>query len=187
MLSKNDIYKPEEDGIDHINIYSRGKTELGRMLSNFSECEIHKQYGSFKSIEGLYHYLKVMRSLNVKDNEVKNIPLTYCWIKRTLADLKDASGVRAKSLGKYARESIIAYGVPYLDKPDANFTDEIIQATEQKIKNNPTLKKLIVENELHYVHYYVKEDGSAIYMPHFGWTADVIMDAIENVLTEERY
>lgn len=29
-------FKPEMDGIDHINVYSKGKTELGKLLSNFA-------------------------------------------------------------------------------------------------------------------------------------------------------
>lgn len=187
MLKKADIYKPEEDGIDHINIYSRGKTELGRELSAFSECAIHKEYGQFNSIEGLYHYLKIMRSLNVPTRRVENVPLNYCWIKRTLEDLKSAYGVRAKSLGKSARESIISYGIECLDRPDEEFTNEIVEATEQKIRNSKELRKAVADNTLPYLHYYVKDDGKAIYMAHFGWTADVVAEAIDNVLDEDRY
>lgn len=187
MLKKSDIYKPEEDGIDHINIYSRGKTELGRVLSAFSECDISKSYGEFKSIEGLYHYLKVMRALKVHSKRVENVPLTYCWVKRTLADLKGASGVRAKSIGKLARESIINWGVDYIDQPDEEFTNEIIEATEQKIRLNKELRKMVLANSLPYLHYYVKDNDKAIYMPHFAWTAQVVTEAIDNVLGEDKY
>ena len=31
---------PSKDGIDHINIYSKGKTELGKYLSNFTYAPI---------------------------------------------------------------------------------------------------------------------------------------------------
>lgn len=34
------MINPEEDGITHINIYSKGKTDLGRMLSNFAKFPI---------------------------------------------------------------------------------------------------------------------------------------------------
>lgn len=47
----------EEDGITHINIYSKGKTELGRFLSNFSLCPIITEDGNFKSIEGYWYWL----------------------------------------------------------------------------------------------------------------------------------
>lgn len=49
--------KVEEDGITHINIYSKGKTELGRLLSNFSKCDLSLPEGDFKSVEGYWYYL----------------------------------------------------------------------------------------------------------------------------------
>jgi hypothetical protein len=48
-----------QDGITHINIYSRGKTELGRLLSNFAHTPFTtKNHGSFASVEGFYYWLK---------------------------------------------------------------------------------------------------------------------------------
>lgn len=50
---------PTLDGIDHINIYSKGRTELGRMLSNFAHSPFtHPEYGSFTSIEGFWYWMK---------------------------------------------------------------------------------------------------------------------------------
>ena len=45
------------DGEDHINIYSKGKTEIGRWLSNFSHTEIITEDGKFSSIEGYWYWL----------------------------------------------------------------------------------------------------------------------------------
>lgn len=45
------------DGIDHINIYSKAITPIGRILSNWSPCEIHNEYGSFRCLEGLIFYM----------------------------------------------------------------------------------------------------------------------------------
>lgn len=45
------------DGIHHINIYSKGTTEIGRWLSNFSECSIEVVEGNFKSVEGYWYWL----------------------------------------------------------------------------------------------------------------------------------
>jgi hypothetical protein len=50
-------YKPEEDGITHINIYSKSKTELGRYLSNWTICNLELALGNFRTIEGLIFYL----------------------------------------------------------------------------------------------------------------------------------
>ena len=42
---------PKLDGIEHINIYSKGKTELGRLLTNFAQTPfIHPEYGRFESV-----------------------------------------------------------------------------------------------------------------------------------------
>jgi len=48
------------DGIHHINIYSKGKTEIGRWLSNFSYCPIQTQHGDFNSIEGYWYWLTTL-------------------------------------------------------------------------------------------------------------------------------
>lgn len=50
---------PNKDGIDHINVYSKGKTQLGRLLSNFANTPFkHPVYGEFESVEGFWYWLK---------------------------------------------------------------------------------------------------------------------------------
>src|ERR1035437_2869192 len=67
-----------EDGITHINIYSKGKTEIGRWLSNFAESPITlKDDGEFASIEGYWYWL------SSKDERLRKL-----------------SGFPAKQLGK---------------------------------------------------------------------------------------
>jgi hypothetical protein len=51
------IYNPKKDGVSHINIYSKGKTELGRWMSNFAKIDILTVDGAFKSIEGYWFWL----------------------------------------------------------------------------------------------------------------------------------
>lgn len=50
-------YNPAEDGITHINIYSKAATELGRFLSNFAHCPVKTEDGPFVSIEGYWYWL----------------------------------------------------------------------------------------------------------------------------------
>lgn len=69
--------KPENDGITHVNIYSKGKTELGRFLSNFYPCPIETEDGPFKSIEGYWYWLSCKRE-----------------------ELREAYGFTAKNLGR---------------------------------------------------------------------------------------
>lgn len=52
------IIKAEKDAFEHINIWSKGKTELGRLLSNFTYSPVkHHMYGEFASIEGFWYWL----------------------------------------------------------------------------------------------------------------------------------
>lgn len=52
-------FLPNDDGVTHINIYSRGKTELGRSLSHFAHTPfIHPFFGPFTSVEGFWYYIK---------------------------------------------------------------------------------------------------------------------------------
>jgi hypothetical protein len=51
------MFTDQTDGIDHINIYSQGKTELGRFLSNFTRYPIETEDGPFQSIEGYWYWL----------------------------------------------------------------------------------------------------------------------------------
>jgi hypothetical protein len=46
------------DGVDHINIYSKGKTVLGRWLTNFAYSPITiPEHGDFASIESYWYWL----------------------------------------------------------------------------------------------------------------------------------
>jgi len=78
--TKKIVYMPENDGIDHINIWVRGKTELGRMLAHFYESPFeHPFYGSFNSMEGFWHFIRN------KEHDDR---------------LRSLSGMAAKNLGK---------------------------------------------------------------------------------------
>ena len=50
-------YNPKFDGVDHLNVYSKGGTWLGRELSNFAKYKIVTPEGEFNSIEGYWYYL----------------------------------------------------------------------------------------------------------------------------------
>lgn len=51
-------YLPEEDGITHINVYSQGRTELGRLLSNFAHTPFDMEpEGHFECVESYWYWL----------------------------------------------------------------------------------------------------------------------------------
>lgn len=51
------MIRPSEDGITHVNIYSKGQTDLGRFLSNFAYAPIEIEDGHFDSMEGYWYWL----------------------------------------------------------------------------------------------------------------------------------
>ncbi len=52
------MWNPNEDGLTHINVYSKGRTELGRWLSNFAYAPFnHPSDGYFASVEAYWYWL----------------------------------------------------------------------------------------------------------------------------------
>lgn len=50
---------PAQDGVTHINVYSKGKTELGQLLTNFARTPFeHPTDGHFESVEGYWYWAK---------------------------------------------------------------------------------------------------------------------------------
>lgn len=72
--SSND-FDPANDGKDHINIFSRGKTKLGRILSNFANTPFEYEGASFQSVEGALFYYRTgdARFINLHGNEAKKL------------------------------------------------------------------------------------------------------------------
>ena len=58
LLTNSDL--PTKDGIDHLNIYSRASTELGRFLTNPTLLNFDLIFNGFNvlSIEHLWFFLK---------------------------------------------------------------------------------------------------------------------------------
>lgn len=50
-------YGPGTDGINHINMYSKAKTKLGKFLTNMSNVPVKTQHGVFESMEGYWYWL----------------------------------------------------------------------------------------------------------------------------------
>lgn len=60
-------FKIENDGVDHINVYSKGQTEIGKLLSNFSHFPFNCEDGHFESIEGYWYWL------STKDDRLRKL------------------------------------------------------------------------------------------------------------------
>lgn len=121
---------PENDGIDHINTYSRGATTLGRFLSNFwvdpAGSYIDTEDGPFKTIEGYWYWLG-------------------CRDER----LRDTTGLASKKLGR----ELLVPDFPKLGIKE--FQHKIAYAITVKIFSHPEFADQLRTSVLPLVHYYV--------------------------------
>ena len=125
------MFRPETEGIDHINMYSRSTLEFGRMLSNFYRFPIATQDGNFMSVEGYWWWLKI----------------ESCADKERLREL---SGYEAAKFGK----ELLG---PHLRVTVDDFEHRIAKAIWYKMRRHRDLF-LPEYDELPIVHYYVYGD-----------------------------
>ena len=118
------------DGLDHINVYSKGKTQLGRLLSNFSYSPINIEDGYFASIESYWYWL--LCSHPEKDR------------------LRKSWGFDSKKLGRElgAKDWPSPYEL-------SSFQDKIKRAIKSKIHSSKTLESELTRSVLPIEHYYV--------------------------------
>lgn len=114
-----------KDGVDYINVYSDGKTKLGRDLSNFTLSPFrHPLHGVFNSVEGYWY-----------------------WLTRADDRLRSAYGVEAKRLGR-ALPKVREFS-------GEDFESLVKMALTAKLEQNPEIMKALVDSHLPFVHYYV--------------------------------
>lgn len=142
------MFEPENDGIDHINIYSKGKTKLGQLLSNFAETPFeYPPFGKFNSVEGFWYWY-------------------FSGMKHD--ELKVLSGFAAKQTGR----SYIT------DHHEITDTDKeiVLEAIRCKLRQNKYILDMLVDNNLPLVHYYCYVDSNGGYKiidkPEFNWIID---------------
>lgn len=116
----------EKDGIDHINIHSVGKTELGRLLSHFAHTPFtHPYFGPFYSMEGFWYFAR-------------------CGFNEKIANrMRYLSGFRAKQAGRDLPQ-----------KRFDEFQQDIIAANYQKIILHDNIRELMIKSTLPFDHYY---------------------------------
>ncbi|MHD0644356.1 hypothetical protein ACYPKM_01800 [Pseudomonas aeruginosa] len=123
---RNFTLNPLTDGVDHINIYSAGKTQLGQDLSNFRKGRYsHPELGDFMSVEGNWYYL------SRRDERLREL-----W------------GFEAKKLG---RELPVV-----CELPQEEFRRLIRLALDAKLNAHPEIKRALEQSTLPFAHYYTK-------------------------------
>lgn len=119
---------PAEDGKTHVNVYSKGKTLLGRLLSNFANTPfVHPEDGEFASVEGYWYWL------SCKDDALRGL-----------------HGFNAKKYGRSVRAADW--------RSDDEFKRKVCLALKSKVDQNLGLMNLLRLNKLPLVHYYVYQD-----------------------------
>ena len=138
-------WNPEEDGITHINVYSKSKVWIGKFLSNFTRSfqPILTDDGPFMTIEGYWYWL------GCKDNR-----------------LRECTGWEAKKLGRELGAK------DWLD--DEVFKTKIKKAIRYKINTAGTKTyNEFIESSLPFTHYYVY-GGKVVDVPQGKWIIDYI-------------
>lgn len=138
-------WDPTQDGIDHINIYSKGKTILGRALSNFSTYGfVHPEYGKFASVEGFWYWASTGKQHH---------------------HLKSLAGFRAKELGrqlekvdnpKFDREIEEVIKLKITQDPDLllSFKASNLPFAHYYVYGNPPDAKVIADTSSIWLTYY---------------------------------
>lgn len=143
---------PDEDGITHINAASKGKTKLGKSLSNFAHYPIeHTIHGHFESLEGYQYFLLTGEKFD---------------------ELRYLYGYTAKQKG----DEIIKENSIIVD--DANFKEWMLEGLRCKLRQHRSLLKSLVESDLPIVHYnwYGKNGKYKIYYyEDFEWYTNEMM------------
>lgn len=140
---------PNNDGITHINTYSKAKTKLGRMLSNFYPSTFtYEPYGTFASGESFWYWYLTGQ----KHNELKSLV-----------------GFEAKKQGrKYNHDRIDINGL----------TDEHIEVLSNmlvhKIIQNKDIQTELINSTLPFIHYY-NYNGCTILID-CQWMLDTFVD-----------
>lgn len=149
MDAASNLFLPANDGIDHVNVYSRGRTELGRLLSNFAHTPfVVPLHGRFASVEAYWYWLQ-------------------CADGPARERLRSLSGFAAKREGRALRSP---------DCRRANgleFRRCIARAIREKIWHTPGLAAALAACSLPLTHYYVYADR-VITPPENEWVLEAI-------------
>lgn len=168
---------PSLDGESHINIYSNGGTELGRLLSNFTYLPSDTPHGEFASLEGYYHYLKILISLERYKCNAEAITSRGEAIRdlyNRIEALRGMYGRAAQQRGRKIRAHMIKASLRVQDRPNNEFNRCFRYALLSKVLGNKNLYEQLLESRLPLVHYYQSPMGEVIYQKRFDWLPDHI-------------
>ena len=131
-----------DDGKTHINVFSKSRSVLGRLLSNFAHTPIEYKGLRFESIESWWYWMK-MNNINAAE--------LFPVFDQELLD-----SIRSK-IGKEAKE----YFRSLYKSDSSSFSpekEELKEVYKLKLEAHPNIKEMLIENKLPIDHYYVMFD-----------------------------
>lgn len=153
----SNVIIPTDDGKTHINIYSKGVTELGRMLSNFYPFSFTTTTdGRFLSIEGYWYWLGIDATDIQKDA------------------LRHVYNYRAKLTGEELKGK-------YPKRFDNDFERKILKAIWLKVQTNKTMFTGEYV-KLPFYHYYVFGNKVIDVTEKYWWMVDGISRMRDRIL-----
>lgn len=135
------------DGVDHVNIYLKGKTSLGRSLSNLADLSVTlPDAGKFRTLEGYWY-----------------------WLSWPNDQFRSLDGFSCKKLGQQLKKSANK-GFTHSD-----FKDKIKLAIWLKLEQYPEVLNEFVRSTLPLTHYY-DYNGKIIQLPQFHWIVQIFKE-----------
>lgn len=120
-------FNPDTDGIDHINIYSKGKTYLGQQLTNLAHTPFIHDGHQFTSMEAYWFYTKARLQGVPYDHFPTMPPFT------------------AKKVGSQLDKEVPSF---------EEFKEYIKTGIKDKLRYNTHLIKHLTASTLPFTHYY---------------------------------
>ncbi len=140
-------FSPKEDGVTHINVYSRGQTQLGQLLSNFAHTPFkHPRFGFFASMEGFWYWVSCGGPTG----------------ERSVEPLRRLYGASAKSVGRKLLKTEI--------DPEL-FKQYIREGLRAKVEQSPQILDLLKLSALPFTHYFVygSDNDVVVNKPEHDW------------------
>lgn len=190
------------DGISHYNIYSKSRTQIGRMASNFESAPndgFDTPHGKFRTLEGYYHVLRlidyfascedVADGLKGKERIAYDLGLLTVYSKQypAIDDLYRLDGAECIQVGRSVKRDV--YGGTHY-RPGAFsahaehcFMTAMVQKLHLLQYENRCLGNVlaeIVQQGVKLDHYYVMQ--GKIIRPKFSeWLPDLITRIVEQI------
>ncbi len=143
-------YLPVNEGVDHINVYSKSKLLVGRQLSNFHCAPFkHTQDGEFLSVEGYWYWL----ATGSKHDEFRRL-----------------SGATAKKQGQKRVEESGRVEV-------SDFNERVLEAIRCKLRQHRDILDNLTNTTLPLTHYYwfgEISEPKIVHLDKYMWIIDEI-------------